>query len=369
MKLSLFNTVFLFLFCLNGVSFGEVGEFTIPAVIPLNDSQLENLRELVENDVEARRMADAEVKKAEAYLGNEPNPLEVIHYEGLVNTNPKRIACVEHLRDMTKAAQLYRYWQVSGDPHASETIRDFVTAWFDTYKLTGNDVNENKLYPLLIAYLAFREEFSADDRNRLDNVVENLGKLHLKGVKRSKHLTNRYSKHVRLLAVCGMILNREDWVEKAVGGIERFVEKSLYEDGSSKDFKYRDTLTYHGSSLRPHIQLCMVLGEKGRELYSKENTQGGSLKKSVDFVVPYAMGEKVHKEWVNTKVGLDRKRAAAGIEKYRTGRLFEPKGALRLMEEASFYDSKLIAVVRHLTDDNGERFPTWQTLVNAAASK
>ncbi len=345
----------------------EVGEFSIPAVQPLNSAQLEKLRDLVEAYPEAKALAQEAKQKALPLLDAEPHPLEAIHYEGLVNTNPKRIAAVEKLREMADAACLMRYWQVSGDLRAADTLHRFIMAWTQTYKLTGNDVNENKFYPLLVAYHSLRDKFPEEDRKKVDAWAAKLGKLHEKAVKNSTHFTNRYSKHVRLLAISGMILDRQEWIEAAHAGIKRFVTQSLYEDGSSHDLKRRDTLTYHGSALKPPIELAMISAKKGRELYTWTSSKGGSLKKSVDYVVPYAMGEKVHKEWVHSKIGLDHRRAEAGLEKYRPGRLYEPENALELMELASYFDPDLMKVVHHLTKIGAERFPTWQTLINEAA--
>jgi hypothetical protein len=266
---------------------------------------------------------------------------------------------------MTRAAWLLRYWQASGDQRAAEALRRFITAWFGTYELTGNDVNENKLFPLLVAYRALRETFPEGRRERLDGFVRRLGELHRRQVANSRHFTNRYGKSVRLLAMAGMILDQQDWIDQAREGVKRFVSQSLYPDGRSRDLVRRDTLTYHGSSLKKPIDLAIMLGEDGWDLYTWESPNDGSLKKSTDYVVPYAMGEKVHKEWVNSQVDLDRRRAEAGLEKYRRGRLYEPKNALELMEKASYFDPDLMRVVRHLHEGEAERFPTWQTLMNA----
>ncbi|MFW5846280.1 MAG: iduronate-2-sulfatase, partial [Planctomycetota bacterium] len=122
-----------------------------------------------------------------------------------------------------------------------------------------------------------------------------------------------------------------------------------------------------GSSLKPPIELAMILGEP--ELYTWEGPEGGSLKKSVDFVVPYATGEKTHKEWVDSRVRLDQERAAAGLEKYRPGRLYEPKSAHELMEYASFFDSGLIPLALSLDDSDAERYPGWRMLVHDAVAR
>lgn len=354
--------------CAFGAGAGEhPGEFTIPAVCPLTTAQLTRLRSLVKSDPEARELASREKRLALPLLGAKPHPLEVIHYEGLVNTDPRRIACVEKLREMGDVSHVMRYWQVSNDRRAGAMLRRFIAAWTSTYRLTGNDVNENKFRPLLVAYLALRSTFRADDRGRADAWVEALGKLHLKSVKKSRHFTNRYAKHVRLLALAGMILDRPKWIAESHEGIRRFVSGGLYADGTSLDLRRRDTLTYHMSGLRPVIELAMLAGEEGRRLYAWESPRGGSLKKSVDYVAPYAMGEKTREEWKNSKVRLDHERAKTGIDYYRQGRLFEPQSALRLMEEASYFDPELLHVVRHLTGSKAARFPTRQTLINEAA--
>jgi len=344
-----------------------VGEFSIPDVIPLGEAQRSHLRHLVVTDEEAADLAAQAKHEAVPLLDDEPRPLEVIHYEGLVNTDPRRIATVRKLRDMAKVARLVRYWQTTGDDRAAEAIRRFTIAWTKTYRLTGNDVNENKFQPMLVGYLALRDTFDPGQRQRIDRWVEDLGRLHLKAVRESTHFTNRYAKHVRLLATTARILGRDEWLDEARDGIRRFVRNALYADGTSRDLKRRDSLTYHGSGLKVMLELAMLMGESGRDLYTWTGPDGGSLKKSVDYVVPYAMGRKVHREWVDTKVGLDRRRAKAGLEKYKPGKPYDPNHAQELMEKASYFDPSLVRVVHHLSDSEAERFPTWQMLMNAAA--
>ena len=342
------------------------GEFPLPDIIPIPPEAVVELREIVLTDPEAEAIVEELAVKVRPHLGEEARPLRVVHYEGLVNTNPRRIETVEDLQQMGHAANLVRYWQATGNEQAAATLQDWIAAWFATYELTGNDVNENKFFPLLVAYYYLREDFDPAQQEEIDAFVREMGELHAEAVRESDHLTNRYTKHVRLAAICGMILEEDAWIELSHQGVQRFVEASLYGDGESHDLRRRDTLTYHSSSLRPPIQLAMLAGEQGAELYRWENSRGGSLEKSVDYVVPYAMGDKTHEEWVNSKIGLDRRRAEAGLEKYKTGRLYDPQNAMDLMELAAFFDPELMDVVQHLDDGDAERYPTWQTLVNAA---
>ncbi len=346
---------------------GDVGDFSIRAVTPLPPAQIERLHALVKEDPEAAEIARAVREEAAPLLDAQPQPLEVIHYEGIVNTDPKRLATVEKLREMDDVALLVRHWQASGDPRAAETLRKFIAAWAETYRPTGNDVNENKLYPLIVAYHHTRDGFADKDRERIDAWLLQLGEMHERAVRESTYFTNLYTKHVRLVAAIGGILGKPEWQATAEEGLKRFVSNSLRPDGTSLDLERRDTLTYHASALRPVIELAMLSGERGPDLYTWESESGGSIKQSVDYIVPYAMGEKTRKEWTNSKSKLDHDRAAAGLEQYRQGRLYEPKDAIEVMQEASYFDPELKRVVFHLIGSDAKRFPTWQMLVNEAA--
>lgn len=343
-----------------------IGEFDIPPVIPMTPVQMQTLRHLIATDAEAAAVAQGVIAQAMPLLDAEPHPVEIIHYEGLVNTDPKRIAAIENLRDMADAARLLRCWQATDDARAKATLKNFIYSWSTTYRPTGNDVNENKLYPLLVAYLALRNDFETGPRALIDAWVGQMGELHFQAVRDSDRLTNRYTKSVRLTAIAGQVLENERWKRGVRGAIERFVEQSLYPDGRSYDLKHRDTLTYHCSALRPMIELAILAGDAGPEIYRWESAEGASLKRSTDYVVPFATGQQTRQEWLHTEVELDRQRAAAGLEAYRPGRLFDPQSALELMQAASCFDAELLGVVNQLTNSQTKRFPTWQTLVYTA---
>ncbi len=345
----------------------DPGEFSIPTTLPLDAEQLARLRRLVAEDEEALALSKEIQRAGLPLLDRKPRPLEVIHYEGLVNTDPRRIATVRKLKDMADVARLLNYWQVTGDARAARAMERYVLAWSRTYRITGNDVNENKFFPLLNAYLAIRDGMDPPDRKQVDAWIRRMGQAHRRAVARPKQYTNRYGKSLRILAQTGIILGEKAWIAEARQGVQRFVSQSLRADGTSHDLERRDTLTYHGSSLKTPMDLAIMLGRPGRKLYTWQSQAGGSIKKSVDYVVPYALGEKTRREWRRSKVGLDRRRSEAGLEKYKPGRLFDPKDALNLMEKASYFDPQLIDVVVRILDSDAKRFPTWRVLLNEAA--
>lgn len=345
----------------------EPGEFSIRPCLPLDQAVIETLRRQVATDPAITAVADQVRAEAKVLVAQKPTPLAKIHYEGLVNTDPRRIADVEALRSMDAVATLLHAWQAGADASIQAALHAHLRAWATTYRPNGNDVNENKLVPLLVAFAAVGADLPATDRALVAAWIEDLGTRHAAEVTASTHLTNRYTKHVRLAVFCGRALGRDDWVDLGRVGIQRFVGESLRADGTSLDLERRDSLTYHCSALVPALELALLMGAKGRDLYTWEAATGASLKRSVDYVVPYATGEKTRAEWVNTTVDLDRRRAAAGIEKYRAGRLFDPKDACSVLGAASSFDPGLLPVLAKADGDAiAQPVVSWPQVVRSA---
>ncbi len=350
----------------------EVGEVEIRSVLPLSAEQRARLARIARQDADARALLAARREAAARLLAADataPRPIPVIHYEGLVHTDPRRIETVEHLKDMDAAALLLEVWQATGDPAAARRCREYVRAWAGVYKPTGNDVNEAKLMPLFTAYEAMRGDFSAAERAKIDAWAAEIAAKQREGWREpAARRTNRYTKRLGIVTTIALALGRREWLDGAWAGAQEFVGAQLYPDGTSYDLKHRDTLTYHCSALRPLVGLAVLAARDGRDLYGWRAPSGSSLKGSVDYVVPFAKGEKRRREWENSEVELDRRRAAAGLKSYQPGSLFDPKSAKPLLEEASFFDAGLLPLVARLEGRpaGSAAYPTWRTVVNAA---
>ncbi len=342
----------------------RVGEFSIRRTVLLTADQRLTLRKLVDTNAAAAGLLTELRREVEPILRTPPTPLESIDYEGLVNTDPRRIATVEKLRQMEDVSIVMQYWQATDDPAAAAWLRQVIAAWAKNYVPNGNDVNENKFYPLLVAYGSLRESFESPDQDRIDQWLQTIARLHHDVVVRADDPTNRYTKSVRLLAVTGRILDQPEWVDFAARGVQSYVSKGLRPDGTSLDLERRDSLTYHASGLRPMVEMAMMFPDQ--DLYRWQSPDGSSIEKSVNYLIPFVDGSQTHREWVDTKVGLDRRRAAAGLEAYRTGRLYDPADALPLLREAAIFDPALMNLVRQVGGGAAGEYEDWTSVVNAA---
>ncbi len=344
------------------------GELTLREVLPLTASQRARLALLVYDDPEAQTLFARLQAELPARLAREPRPLATIDYEGLVNTDPRRIIAVEHLQDMDDLAAIFEIWQVTADPAMATKAREYITAWSSVYLPTGNDVNENKFMPLIVAYESLRETFAADARQPIDRWLLAIAEKQAAGARtdHNGHRSNRHTKRLRLIAAIALSQGREDWLAQSWAGVRQFVSDGLHADGTSFDLLYRDSLTYHTGALVPLLDIALLARRAGVELYDWKSPAGASLRGSVEYVVPFADGRQTRQEWVNSRVELDRRRAAAGIAEYQAGRLYDPTDAISMFEAAHFFDPGLLPLIRRLRGERAQHFPSWRTVLNAA---
>ncbi len=342
-------------------------------IIPLNTNSLilkaeeqQNLSVLINEDPEALRLYKPIVKEANSYLNDKPSPLIILNYEGMLDTDSARILTEISLSDMAKViAWYYAYF---GDPKAEygNKIREYVLAWARTYVPTGNTINENKFVPLFWGYYMFKDKFSVRERELVEGWMIDIANHQINRPRTSNN--NWQVKRIKIIGLVGGITRNKAMVDTALVWTKKYINTSLFEDGTSNDLRHRDALHYHNSGLKALLTLCINLAifNERFDLYDYVADGGGSIKKSVEYVIPYALGDKTHKEWVNSKVELDRRRAAAGISKYQTGMLFDPQTSLELFELSCHYDRDHYNVLAHLLGQDKKKYTmTWASMLNS----
>jgi hypothetical protein len=176
---------------------------------------------------------------------------------------------------------------------------------------------------------------------------------------------NWEAKRLKIIGIIGNILQDESLKKYAVEGFKKYIASAYFPDGTSNDLRDRDALHYHVSGLKPCLTAFINLSafDSAFNLYDYETKGGASIKKSVEYVVPFATGEKQREEWVNSKVELDKKRAAAGIEKYQPGKLFDPKQAWEMFEWACYYNADWFSIFEN--SEKPKYTSTWIGLLNS----
>lgn len=336
-------------------------EIDLPPLILPTPEEVAATRRAVEADMSIAEVFRREIlEPANEALKRHPRPIEQIVYEGRVSGDPERNRSIAHLQDMHDIRRLCWAAVVTGERRYSDAAIQWTMAWVRTLPPSGNDVNDNKLDAIVLATYLLRDQMSEEQRKACIAWCHSLGKMQADGFDDAGG--NRLAKRIKLVAAAALITDDRMLLDAAANRFRQFISTELRPDGGSHDLELRDALSYHCSALKSMIEANMVLRRAGVDLYEYEAPTGASLAKSIALVTPYAMGEKEHKEWVNTKVDLDRRRWEAGDPYYRPGKLWEPGTARPLYVLAATCDPSLRRVLTHL-DAAGTNTRSWEEIL------
>ena len=329
--------------------------------LAFSSEQRRKLADLIDSDSEAAARSAEMLAEAVSYLNFKPQPLEVIHFEGLLNTDPARIETTRHLYDMDHLGLFVSAQAALGEDCFAQQVRAYVTAWASTYKPTGNPINERMLEAVLAGYDLLSPEWSPEEKMMIETWMRRVAELEIESARMRPGSTrnNWHTKRLSLVGQIGVILKDQPLIDYAVDGYHEYIGVGLYPDGSTEDFHKRDALSYHQSGLKPLLILARMMLRNGIKLFEYQHSNGVAVRRSIDFMIPFLDGTNVHAEFVNTQADIDHRRAAAGIPFYKTGKPYDPRDALELFELATFFDPAYLDIVRRITNSSAQRYPTW----------
>ena len=343
--------------------FGLQSYCQVTNIVILDKNEISHLQEVISTNRNAKQLYDSIAAEAAVALQLQPRPLQIMYYEGLLDTNPKRINTVKSFADINNVVTLIYANYGNENSRYGEKTRQIIMAWANTYKSDGNTINENKFNAFFWGYYLFKNHFTTEEQQQVENWMN---KIAVNQMNRKRTPNNNWeAKRLKIIGIIGCILQNEKFIKYSVNGYKKFISSAYFPNGTSNDLRQRDALHYHVSGLKPCLSAFINLSKFNPDfnLYNWESPNGSSIKKAVEFVVPYATGDKTREEWKNSKVELDKKRAAAGIAKYQPGMLFDPQKAYPMLEWACYYNPEWFSVFEN---KNKEKYTsTWIGLLNS----
>jgi len=343
----------------------EYVEFDAPPLFLLKADEAAKLRDIVAVAPYDKAYKTL-IANADAALGDKPNPLKEIIYGGHVSNHPDRLNTVRHLRDMTKIYTLTWANFVSGDSKYSAKAIEFIEAWAKKCKPSRNVINANKLLTCMFAYHMLRAEMTKAQKKKIGKWVKSIGDAQQKGWSDNKR-GNHAGKRLKLIYFAAYLENDKDRIKWAQPKIQKIWNSTLFASGETYDFQRRDALSYHFSTVRAFLQIAHIGRLTGKDHYNQEADNGGSIAKSIDFALPFIKGEKIHPEWVNTIVKLDKERwAEAGDPYYKPGKPWDPWEGYKSLMLASVFDKSLHRLAEKLRQDKNKPLPWYAVLARAS---
>ena len=358
--------IVLLLFSIN-CSAEEYVEFDPPLLLLLKPEEAKKLPLLVESppyDETFKAMQAA----ADSFLTHTPKPIKVIRYQGLVSNHPKRIKSVKHLQDIIKIHKLTWVYFVSQDKKYAAKAVEFINAWANVYKASGNDVNDNKLEKCWVGFHMLRDFFSEAEQKKVADWIKSIGKALEKGIKHYR-AGNMELKRAKNVLFAYYIADDKAGMKSIEPRIRKLWNISLKGDGKTSDLLARDAMHYHYSTLRSMIAIAQIGRIIGKDYYNLKADNGGSIAKSIEFSMPYIRGEKVYPEWVNTTARLDKYRwYKAKDPYYKPGKPWDPWEAYEPLLLGAAFNDTLFKIAQKIRKDANEP-PQWLEVLSRATQR
>jgi hypothetical protein len=319
----------------------------------------------IESDLENQKdyIHEKKIYEANGYLHDTPSPLVQIYMEGVLGSDDRKKQTIESLEDTKKVYGLAYAYKITHDKKYLEKAVEFASAWAQTYVPTGNSIDESHLQPLFDGYSWIKDDISNADKKKIDQWLLSIAALEKKVIYHDDRDVNNWNSHrINIIGQIGYLTDTPEYIEYAILGFKQQINQNLNKDGSSFDFLTRDALHYHSYNLWPLLNLAKAakLNGDAQNLYEHVAKSGSSLKKSVHFLYPYAMGEKIHPEFVNSKVDWDKNLISYSPDGSVSA--WNPRSDLYLFELAYFFDESNLPVVQKLRN-NYARYPSFEILL------
>jgi hypothetical protein len=354
--------VFIFLFSL--FSLHAFSQF-----VGLNKKEVFALHQLIANDSSAKKLYASLKRVADDALAQTPNPIDTVVSEGHLATDPKKIRTGQSLKDIGKIYSLAIAYSVEGNKKYLQKAIEYTTSWATINQPQGNPINDTKFEDLLLAYDLIKNDVPANDQNIINGWLERMANEEIKTAmpKTKKTSFNNWNSHrLKAIGLIAYTLNNTKYKSYIAEELPAQIEKNLLADGSGIDFHERDALHYHIYTLEPLISLATVLKRAtGKDFYHYQSASGASIEKSIQFLIPFVSGEKLHPEFVNSTVAFDKKRADNKEPGYQIGAPFKQTSGVNVLVQASYFESSCMDVVKKVLPTSAT-YPTWQAIINSA---
>lgn len=317
--------------------------------------------------------AEQLLRQADRALLRPPAALPVVHTEGTLPTAAGYKLAVQAKADWIAMAALASAYAVAhaADPSGARAARyrdgyeQYLSSWLDVYNISGNPIDESGLGHWLLAFRVAGQALTVPTQQRMRAFACKLSARYQQRMPPSRGTsTNNWQSHRVKLAVMGALTcSTPALVNGAQQLFEEQVRANLAPSGQSIDFAQRDALHYVVYSLEPLVEAALFASFDERPLYRYTGPQGQSIARGLEWLLPYASGQRTHEEFVHSSVPFDKARADAGVAGYSG--LFKPELARHLYWLAAQLDIRWAATSQDLGIHSIVHRAAWQIIKSA----
>jgi len=290
----------------------------------------------------------AVLRAATAALERNPDPLPVVHTEGTLPTLPAYQRALQARTDWSSIAVLASAYAATREPRYLDGYARYLAAWLDVYKINGNPIDETALGDWMLAYRTAGAALPPALAQRMRQFACDLAVRYTEPQPASrKTSTNNWQSHrVKLAVMSAHVCGKPALIAAAEAVFAAQIQDNLLPSGETIDFAERDAIHYVVYSVEPLLEAALFARPQGRSLFTITGPKGQSISRTLDWLAPYARGDKTHEEFVHSQVRFDAQRAAAGVAGFAGP--FSPKKAQWTYWLAAQLDTKWLELSEKL---------------------
>jgi hypothetical protein len=292
------------------------------------------------------------VAEVQSHVNDTPHPLAKLHTEGTLPHEGIYDQSVEAEKELDLMRNAALAWRATSDDRYLKLVDRFLLAWVTTYQPSFNPIDETRFEGLILAYDLTASALPVKTRNATMVFLNRFANGYIQQVDaqprplKGTYANNWQSHRVKLISMIAFTLDNRKMIATAQRLFIEHIGDNVAPDGSTLDFTERDALHYVTYDLQPLVTAALAARRHNRNWLPERAANGATLAGALDWLTPYAMGDKTHDEFVHSSVPFDAKRREAGLPGY-TG-AWDAKNAAELYHLAARLDGRYTPIALKL---------------------
>ncbi|WP_321813837.1 MULTISPECIES: alginate lyase family protein [unclassified Paraburkholderia] len=292
------------------------------------------------------------VAEVQSHVNDTPHPLAKLHTEGTLPHEGIYDQSVEAEKELDLMRNAALAWRATSDDRYLKLVDRFLLAWVTTYQPSFNPIDETRFEGLILAYDMTASALPVKTRNATMVFLNKFANGYIQQVDaqprplKGTFANNWQSHRVKLISMIAFTLDNRKMIATAQRLFIEHIGDNVSPDGSTLDFGERDALHYVTYDLQPLVTAALAARRHNRNWLPERAANGATLAAALDWLTPYATGDKSHDEFVHSSVPFDAKRREAGLPGY-TG-AWDPRNAAELYHLAARLDGRYTPIALKL---------------------
>jgi hypothetical protein len=293
------------------------------------------------------------VADAQAHLNDPPHALPQLrtaHAPPHPNADDASTVAEKDFELMRNAALA---WRATGDDRYLKFVDRTLAAWVKTYQPSFNPIDETRLDGLILAYDMTGSALPVATRNATIAFLRKLANGYVADIDaQTRPLNSSFSNtlqshRVKLIAMAAFTLDDRKLINVAQQLFIAQIGANIDKNGAPLDFAERDAMRDVTHDLQPLVMAALAARRHNRNWLRVKSPSGATLQGALDWLAPYATGDKTHEEFVPATAPSDPARSATGLPGFNGD--WTPQDAAELFYLAARLDARYQPIALRLT--------------------